>query len=161
MDSKSARKREVLALQVLGEQLVGLTEEELQTMELEERLFDAVIAARKIKSRGALRRQCQLIGKLMKNVDPDPIRLALNEIQRQARTEKEIFRRAEYWRDRIVHDNHDALREFFEVTGRANDELSSLLQEYLASKGDSERTALRRKLFRQVHEELTVQNSAC
>ncbi len=160
--SKSARKREVLALQALGEQLIDLTEDQLRDMELDESLFDAVIVASKIKSRSALRRQYQLIGKLMRNVDPEPIRFAIEAFQRQEKTEKAVFRRAENWRDRIVQGQHESLNEFFEMTGNMNGDLIAMLNEYLASSEETARRALRRKIFRQVHEELTavVQNCA-
>ncbi len=160
--SKSARKREVLALQALGEQLIDLTEDQLRDMELDESLFDAVIVASKIKSRSALRRQYQLIGKLMRNVDPEPIRCAIEAFQRQEKTDKAVFRRAENWRDRIVQGQHESLNEFFEMTGNMNGDLIAMLNEYLASSEETARRALRRKIFRQVHEELTavVQNCA-
>ena len=153
--SKSAKKREVLALQALGVQLIELTEEQLREMELPENLFDAVIAASKIKSRGALRRQCQLIGKLMRSVDPEPIHRAIENLQRQERADKEIFRRAEHWRNRIVAGKHDGLNEFFAITGSTSANLTAMLDEYLAIPEESSRRALRRKIFRQVHEELT------
>jgi ribosome-associated protein len=126
--SKSEKKREVLA---------------------------AVTAASGIKSRGALRRQCQLIGKLMRNVDPEPIRRAIENLQRQERADKKIFKRAEHWRDRIVEGRHGGLNEFFEVTGSSSGDLSSMLDEYLAVPQESGRRALRKRIFRQVHEELT------
>ena len=78
--SKSARKREYLALQKLGEDLIGLKEADLRKMELDEELLDAVLDARKIRSRGALRRQKQYIGKIMRHVAPEPIRAALTRL---------------------------------------------------------------------------------
>ena len=153
--SKSEKKREVHALQALGEQLIELTEEQLRDMELPENLFDAVTAASKIKSRGALRRQCQLIGKLMRSVDPEPIRRVIEDLQRQEKADKKIFKRAEHWRDRIVEGKHDGLNEFFATTGITNRDLSSMLDEYLAVPQESGKRALRRRMFRQVHEELT------
>ena len=75
--SKSAKKREHLSLQVLGEQLIGFQEAQLRAMHLDGELLDAIVLASKIKSHSALRRQRQLIGKLMKHVDPEPIRAAL------------------------------------------------------------------------------------
>jgi ribosome-associated protein len=159
--SKSAKKRVFLELQELGEQLLRLTEEQLRSMDLDENLFDAVIAAAKMKSHGALRRQRQLIGKLMRNVDPEPIRRALDVFQHQERTAKDVFRRAEEWRDRIVQSGHPGLNEFFDMTGREYRDLSILLNEYAAA-DDSGRRTLRRKIFRLVHAELTtmVQNCA-
>ncbi len=148
-------------MQALGERLINLTEEQLRDMVLDENIVDAVVAASKMKSRGALRRQRQLIGKLMRDVDPEPVRCAIEAYQRQENTDKEIFRRAEHWRDRIVQERQDGLNEFFEATGITNGDLSSMLNEYLASSEDTARRALRRRIFRRVHEELAavVQNS--
>ena len=81
--SKSARKREYLALQKLGEDLLKLRESDLLGMELDEDLLEAVLEARKMKKHGALRRQKQYIGKLMGRVDPEPIRTALERLRRK------------------------------------------------------------------------------
>jgi len=81
--SKSARKREYLALQKLGEELVTLRESELLSMPLDEDLLEAVQEARRIKAHGALRRQKQYIGKLMRHVDPEPINAALKRLRRK------------------------------------------------------------------------------
>ena len=81
--SKSARKREYLALQKLGEELVTLRESDLRSMPLDEDLLEAVQEARRIKAHGALRRQKQYIGKLMRHVDPEPINAALERLRRK------------------------------------------------------------------------------
>lgn len=159
--SKSAQKKKFLALQALGEELIGLAEEQLRNMNLNENLLDAVTTASKIKSRGALRRQRQLIGKLMRDVDPAPIRRELDAIQRQEKTAKDIFRRAERWRDRIVQREHDGLKEFFDMTGMDNEQLASLVEEYLTATGNPARRALRRKIFQQIHNELTAAVQNC
>ena len=80
--SKSARKREYQALQKLGEELVTLKESDLRKFELDEDLLDALLKAKTIKARGALRRQKQYIGKLMGRVDPQPIRNTLATLRR-------------------------------------------------------------------------------
>ena len=80
--SKSARKREYLALQKLGEELLALRDSDLQDIELDEGLREAVLEARRIRSRGALRRQKQYIGKLMRHIDPEPLRAALARVRR-------------------------------------------------------------------------------
>ena len=118
--SKSALKREYLALQALGEQLIALTPGQLEDIGLDSRLKEAVLEAKVMTSHGALRRQKQLIGKLMRAVDPEPLRAALYAIGRSDRIAKETFREAETWRDRIVSDGPAALTEFFELTGAKN-----------------------------------------
>ena len=79
--SKSARKREYLALQKLGEELVTLRESELLSIPLDEDLLEAVQEARRIKAHGALRRQKQYICILMRHVDPEPINAALERLR--------------------------------------------------------------------------------
>jgi len=81
--SKSARKREYLALQKLGEELITIRESDLQSMPLDEDLLEAIMETRRIKSHGALRRQKQYIGKLMRYVDPEPINAALERLRRK------------------------------------------------------------------------------
>ena len=81
--SKSARKREHLARQKLGEELIALRDAELHSLALDEDLLEAVIEARGIKAHGALRRQKQYIGKIMRQIDPEPIRAALENLRRR------------------------------------------------------------------------------
>ena len=80
--SKSARKREYIALQKLGEELIALKESDLDGLPLDDRLREAVMDARQIKAHGALRRQKQYIGKLMRHIDPEPLRLEMAKLRR-------------------------------------------------------------------------------
>ena len=84
--SKSARKRAAHAAQELGEALLRLRDKELEALELPEELLEAIRAARHITSRAAGARQRQYIGRLMRDVDPAPIRAAL--AARSARTRR-------------------------------------------------------------------------
>ncbi len=81
--SKSARKRDYLALQKLGESLIPLQASDLLALDLDEDLLEAVLEAQRMKKHGALRRQKQYIGKLMSRVDPAPIRAALARIDKR------------------------------------------------------------------------------
>jgi len=76
--SRSARKREALALQELGVRLTLLKPAQLQQLPLPEQLLEAVLEARQLKSRAALARQQQYIGKLMRALDAAPIARALS-----------------------------------------------------------------------------------
>jgi ribosome-associated protein len=75
--SKSARKRAALALQALGAQLVRMREAELTALPLPENLRDAIMQARQLRSHGALSRQHQYIGKLMRGIDVNALEAAL------------------------------------------------------------------------------------
>ena len=79
--SRTRKKNEDRALQVLGEQLVALPNGQLETMDLPDDLLAAIEFARKIKSHGARRRQIQHIGALMRHIDPQPIETAIERIR--------------------------------------------------------------------------------
>lgn len=102
--SKTRRKQEMLELQELGVELVGLDERALDALELPDALREAVIQARSVTSFEARRRQLQYIGKLMRRVDPGPIRAVLDERRAGARAEAAVFRRVESWRERLLND---------------------------------------------------------
>ena len=75
--SKSARKRDALALQKLGEALVKMRLADLDRLPLPENLREAIDEARRLTNRGALSRQRQYIGKLMRDIDVAPVEAAL------------------------------------------------------------------------------------
>ncbi|HVO49220.1 MAG TPA: ribosome biogenesis factor YjgA [Steroidobacteraceae bacterium] len=109
--SKSERKRAAHALQDLGEALISLKDADLVALELPEALTEAIRDARRITSRGGGARQRQYIGKLMRDVDPQPIQAALAERGKQAARDAERFRRLEDWRDRLLREGVAALDE--------------------------------------------------
>jgi ribosome-associated protein len=76
--SKTRLKRQMHELQQLGERLAALTPAQLARIELPEALREQIELARRITSREGLRRQLQYIGRLMRDVDADAIRLALS-----------------------------------------------------------------------------------
>jgi ribosome-associated protein len=109
--SKSARKRAAHIAQDLGEALLRLPEAELAALELPEALREALRLARRISSRAAGARQRQYIGKLMRQVDLDPIRAALAARSARDARETERFRRIENWRARLITEGDAALEE--------------------------------------------------
>ena len=109
--SKSQKKREASALQDLGMQLTQLSEEQLQRVPLPNNLLDAILAARKIHQHGGLKRQQQYIGKLMRDIDPQPIKQVLNQIQLQHKRETSQLHQIESWRDQLISNSSAALDE--------------------------------------------------
>ena len=110
-ESKSARKRAAHAAQELGEELLGLSAAQLEALALPEELADAVRAARRIRSRAALARQRQYIGRLMRSLDLRPVRAALAAASERAAREGERFKRIEHWRERLILEGEAALAE--------------------------------------------------
>lgn len=109
--SKSQRKRDMHALQELGEELVALQPARLRSLALPESLLEAIEQAQRISSREGRRRQLQLIGKLMRQVDADPIRDALAVDGNRHRQEVALMHSAEHWREQLLAES-DALARF-------------------------------------------------
>jgi ribosome-associated protein len=95
----------------LGETLIGLRDSELAALALPERLTDAIREARRITSRAGGARQRQYIGKLMRDIDLEPIRAALASRSEQSALEIERFKRLEAWRERLMEQGGTALDE--------------------------------------------------
>ena len=112
--SKSQLKRESHALQALGEELVSLPAAKLAKIPMPDELADAVALARKIKARGGLKRQLQYIGKIMRGIDAEPIKQALDDMKNAAGKEAAKFHRLEQWRDRLVAEGDAALEQLLE-----------------------------------------------
>lgn len=157
--SKSERKRRQLALQNLGEQLIGLNDDLLAELALEERLRDAIRAAQRMKSHEALRRQKQYIGKLMRDIDAAPIQALLDRLRADDRRQKRVFANAERWRDQLVRDPGAGLAAFEDETGVPQPQLATVLQELETAYSDRKERELRRQLFREIHQVLVTAGS--
>ena len=109
--SKTQKKKEAVALQKLGEKLVELKAEQIKEINLPEELYDAVIFAKTVKSRGALKRQMQYIGTLMCKHDPAPVQEALDHIQEGNYKKALAFKEVETWRDELIAGNKPLMEE--------------------------------------------------
>ena len=78
LPSKSSRKRAAHAAQKMGERLTNMRQEEVAALPLSDALHDAIAEARRLTSRGALGRQYQYIGKLMRDIDMQALEAALD-----------------------------------------------------------------------------------
>lgn len=103
--SKSQRKRESSALQDTGAALVKLSADRVRKLDLPEALRVAVLEAQRLRSHGALRRQMQYIGKLMRDVEAAPIEAQLAEIRGESSSAKAEFHALERWRERLLAED--------------------------------------------------------
>jgi len=71
--SKTQRKKEMHALQALGQQLVDLSRDQLAQVDLPEELREAIEFAHRVTSHEGRRRHLQYIGKLMRRLDASVI----------------------------------------------------------------------------------------
>lgn len=103
--SKSQRKRDMAELEDMGEALTGLSEDRIKRMDLPEDLRAAVLEAKRIKSFGARRRQLKYIGKVMRHLDPVPIRAQLDALEGTSRAQTVWTHKIEHWRHRLLSDD--------------------------------------------------------
>lgn len=103
--SKSQIKREAEAAQDVGEKLIALRNEQLAQLDLPERLYDAIMEAKRLTSNGAIRRQKQFIGKLMRQVEVEPIAAKFEEWERGNRAQTAKLHVVERWRERLLNDD--------------------------------------------------------
>jgi ribosome-associated protein len=103
--SRTRRKLDDLALQELGEALVAVPEGKLAELDLPERLGDAIMHARGISKFGALRRQMQYIGRLMREEgDAETIRARLDAWNGVSVEETARLHLIERWRLKLLND---------------------------------------------------------
>jgi ribosome-associated protein len=103
--SKTRRKREMTELQELGAALVELPDGQLRAMNLDAKLLEAVLEAKRITAHEGKRRQIQYIGRLMRDVDPAPIRARMADIEGSSAQATARHRRLEGWRERLIADD--------------------------------------------------------
>jgi ribosome-associated protein len=104
--SKSQKKRDMLALQAVGEELFELTAEALRKLSLPEELLEAVLEAKRIpvSKHGGIKRQLQYIGRLMREIDAAPIIAQLQAANAPNQKQTALHHLAERWRDRMMSD---------------------------------------------------------
>ena len=133
--SKTQRKKAVHALQDLGVELVELPEERLAEIEMPETLRDAVMEARRITAHEAKRRQMQYIGKLMRKVDAEPIRIALDAWQAPSHSQTRLHKHVEAWRDRLLNDPNGIGAFLTEYPRTDTPQLTMLIADALRERG--------------------------
>lgn len=115
--SKSELKRQMHALQALGESLITLPKKQLQQLSIGDELRDALAQAKEMKNDNGRRRQIQRIGKLMRHEDADAIQGQLASFVKSEKGEK---KKAEQEQEQInsllamLIDQDDGLTRFIE-----------------------------------------------
>lgn len=119
LPSKTRRKQAMHALQALGAELVDLPKARTDAIGLPDALNRALADARRFTAHEARRRQIQYIGRLMRDIDPEPIRAALERFHGKSRAEAARLKLIERWRSRLLEDDA-ALTEYASVHTQAD-----------------------------------------
>lgn len=156
-DSDEPSKRQINKamkdLQKIGEALVKLPETHLAKVEMPDMLAKAVYMARTLKDNEAKRRQMQYIGKIMRNIDVAPIKLALLKIQLNHDTETEQFHEAEEWREKLIFGNDETVQQFLTSHHECDrQQLRQLIRKAQHDHKTEKNTGGKKALFKFVHE---------
>jgi ribosome-associated protein len=110
--SKTQIKREMTELQKLGKRLLEISVEQLEKLS-DQALREAVLAAKKIKTNSARKRQLQFIGKLMRNTDIHEVTELLDQFDNRSRQGKQHFHKIQRWRDALIANDDKVMQEIF------------------------------------------------
>lgn len=108
--SKTKVKKQMQELQDIGKTLTGLPNEKLRELDLPENLLEALTEYKRMTKFGALNRQLQYIGRLMRDVEPAPILAKLDAWNGVSRQHTAWLHQVEHWRDRLL-EQPEALTE--------------------------------------------------
>lgn len=151
--SKSQVKRELHALQDLGQRLATLKPEVQDRLPLTDSLRKALAEAPKHTANAARKRHIQFIGKLMRDQDIDAILALIDQLDTSTREYNERFHALERWRDRLINEGDDVLEAFFEQypdTDRQH--LRALIRHARHELAHNKPPAASRKVFKYIRE---------
>ena len=148
--SKTRKKQNMHDLQELGERLTDLNDTQLAGLGLPESLLDAVVDSRHITRHEARRRHMQFIGRLMRGVDPAPIKDRIAQWEGQSREATATLHHVERWRDKLIDDD-GALAGFMGAHPKANSQhLRSLIRSVREDRAAGRPARQFRELFREL-----------
>jgi ribosome-associated protein len=152
--SKSEMKRRMLALQALGETLVSLSDSQLDKMPIDdERLLQAIREVRRMNSKSARRRHLQLIGKLMRDIDAEPIAAALDDLHTRRRQRDAAFHQLEQLREAVLAAGASGVEQVMARWPQADrQQLRQLVLQHQREMERGQPPAASRKLFRYLRE---------
>ncbi|AXU96583.1 ribosome biogenesis factor YjgA [Erwinia persicina] len=154
--SKSEIKRDAEELKRLGGELVELGKNSLDKIPLDEDLRAAIELAQKIKKEGR-RRQMQLIGKMLRSRDEEPIRTALDKLKNRHNQQVALFHKLEVLRDRLVEQGDDAIPEVLNLYPDADrQQLRAMIRNAQKEKAANKPPKAYRQIFQYLRELATA-----
>lgn len=153
--SKSARKREVEAMQQLAERMTGLSDRELERLGVSAALRDALAQARGMKASSARNRQLKYSVRLMDAAELEQVQAYLADRQSRQVASNRLLHSAERWRDRLVGEGDAGLDALLEEHPQLDRHSLRQLQRDAARERTTGRPAgAARKLFRALRDAL-------
>lgn len=151
--SKTQRKQECDSMKELGEKLITLNKEELSHIHMDDELRRAIEEAQRMTSNGALKRQKQYIGKVLRSLNDETLDEQLNRVLHKHDIHSAQFKRMEKWRDSIIDDGDQGINAFLEQYPVADrHHLRQLVRNALKEKKNNKPPAAYRQIFKYIRE---------
>lgn len=126
--SKTQLKQQSQALQVLGRQLSEMSQDQLDRTPMPDSLRDAIDALRRTRSHEGRRRQLQYVGKLMRQVDEEPLREAVARAELGTAQQALQLHEIERWRAELIADDGALTRWMSAYPDTDSQQLRSLVR---------------------------------
>lgn len=151
--SKGQLKREMHALQELGQRMLELKPAQLDKLALTEKMRDALEEAHRHTARGALKRHMNYVGKLMREQDVDAIQTYLDRLDSSSKVHAQFFHELERWRDRLLTGDAEQQQAFMEAYPEADRQtVRQLVRQASKEAAENKPPAASRKLFKLIRE---------
>ena len=151
--SKSARKREMAALQKLADQMTVLSDGELQRLGVDESLRAAIAQVRAMRPSGARNRQLKHCVKFMDMQTLAEVRAYLQDQHSQRVDANRRFHEIEKWRDRLIEEGDEGLEALFATDGNLDRQhVRQLCRDAARERSTGKPAGAGRKLYRYLHE---------
>lgn len=149
LPSKTRRKKQMLALQEMGSELMSLNARQLATIPLDLPLAKALEEYKRLpNSNEARRRQLQFIGKLMRRSDHEAIAAALARLREPDRAEIRRGQLIEQWSQRLLEGDEQTISDFLATHPEAERQtLRQLQRRCRQADNDDARATSRRRLI--------------
>lgn len=151
--SKSQIKRDMLALQALGSQLLDMKPKDWEQFPLGDTVLAALQESIRIKEKTARKRHKRRLGKLLRGEDLETINMLFERLDHQQQESNQRYHRLEKWRDRLILGGQGEITEFLEQTPNADRQHLNQLLRLVKKENDLNKPpAASRKLFKYLRE---------
>lgn len=150
--SKSQRRRDALEVKSLARELINLDQAKLGRVPLDDDVRAAVVEARGMRANGARKRQMQYVAKLLRREDLEPVLLALEKFDGEARELTGRQHRCEAWRDFLLEKGDSAVGELVQCRADTDTQaIRQLVRNAAREAASNKPPAAARTLFKLLH----------
>lgn len=162
--SKSQLKREMTALQKLGEQLVNESTDRLKRVPMPDKLRDAIMECQKIRHHEGRRRQLQYVGKIMRSLDEEAltqINNTLDSWKGLLKADTVLMHAIENQREKLLSNGSAALTEFVHQYPDADiQQLRTLIRNAKKEMAENKPPKSFREIYRQLKQLMSPPSSS-